>query len=245
MLLPEIIDHILYFTDNSVFDLCLVNKYFNINVKKIRITNNKKYPEMKDEHLASLPNLTELDCTSEGTSDIIHLLVPNLPSEKLKITNYGISKLTQLLILKLGSNDVINKEGISCLTNLKTLDIAGNRIITNDGISNLTKLINLNLACNDSITSIKGLTGLKTLNLSCNRNITNEDISGLTNLQVLNLNYNHMISDISSLNNLKVIYLKGNLHIIDVSSLNHLEILYVDRYSRLSVVNKNVEIVYQ
>lgn len=95
----EIIDHILYFTVNKVFDLSLVNKYFNDNVKKVRITNNRNYPRIKDENLKKLPNLTVL----------------NLYRNKL-ITNEGLSSLTKLTSLNLGYNTIITNEAISNLT---------------------------------------------------------------------------------------------------------------------------------
>jgi hypothetical protein len=42
----EIIDHIIYFTKNPVFELSQVCKYFSINIKQIRITNNQNYPNI-------------------------------------------------------------------------------------------------------------------------------------------------------------------------------------------------------
>lgn len=50
----ELVDHIISFTVGSVFELCLVNKYFNDNCKRIRITSNKKYPDLTDKNLKQL-----------------------------------------------------------------------------------------------------------------------------------------------------------------------------------------------
>lgn len=54
--LPEIIDQIIYFTKNEVYDLLLVNKYFNLNCKAIRILNNDNLP-----YLTALPYRIYLD----------------------------------------------------------------------------------------------------------------------------------------------------------------------------------------
>ena len=56
----EIIDHILYFTKNKVSDLSLVNKYFNNNVARIRITSNENYPKFRTRNLVQLSNITAL-----------------------------------------------------------------------------------------------------------------------------------------------------------------------------------------
>lgn len=76
-----------------------MNKYFNDNVKKIRITSNKKYPGIKDEHLSSLHNLTELIING---------------SMGYKITDREISCLTNLTVLE--ANRIITNDGISNLT---------------------------------------------------------------------------------------------------------------------------------
>ena len=53
--LPEEITNVIIFlSKNKVYDLCLVNKYFNNNSKKIKILNNNEYPKLADEHFILL-----------------------------------------------------------------------------------------------------------------------------------------------------------------------------------------------
>ena len=56
----ELIDHVIYFTNNKVFDLCLVCRYFNNNCKRISVLSNDKYPNIKDINLKKLVHLTSL-----------------------------------------------------------------------------------------------------------------------------------------------------------------------------------------
>src|SRR5437762_2585304 len=66
-LLPkEIKDYIISLTENKVYDLCLINKYFNDNCKVIRIANNFKYPKLIDNNLEILINLTALKLHKNG-----------------------------------------------------------------------------------------------------------------------------------------------------------------------------------
>lgn len=51
-MLPEIIDHVIYFTGNTVTELSLINKYFNFQVRRIRITSNDNYPYIKNVNLS-------------------------------------------------------------------------------------------------------------------------------------------------------------------------------------------------
>jgi hypothetical protein len=50
----EIKDHIISLTENKVYDLCLINKYFDDNCKIIRIIDNFKYPKLTDFNLKGL-----------------------------------------------------------------------------------------------------------------------------------------------------------------------------------------------
>ena len=149
MSLPEIIDLIIYFTVNPIIELCLVSKYWNDNVKKIRITSNRLYPKMKDEHLFLLSNLTELDLNEQLITD--QIINPFGMKRMLKttrtkgITDYGIRNLTNLTILSLSRNDNITDKGISNLTNLTSLNLSNNVMITDHGISNLTNLVYLDI----------------------------------------------------------------------------------------------------
>lgn len=172
-LLLEIIDHIIYFTKNKVTELCLVCKYFNQVCKKIRITSNEKYPNIKDENFAELSNLTTITTSRWDNSR--------------KITNRGISLLFNLTDLNLSGNRKITIDGIKLLSNLVSLRLGYNSRVTDNCLIQLTKLTTLNLTDNDNITdkSIKLLTGLTSLNLTFNHNISDDGISQLTNLTSL------------------------------------------------------------
>src|SRR4030042_4772833 len=105
-LLPEIVNHILYFTRNKVNELSLVCKYFNNNTKRIRIISNEKYPNIKNKDIKKLTNLLILNlCMNDiiinnGIRDLQNLTTLDL-SYNNKITDDGISKLTNLVHLKL------------------------------------------------------------------------------------------------------------------------------------------------
>ena len=75
----EIIKYIISLTENKVFDLCLINKYFDNNCKTIRIVDNCKYPNLADSNLNELTNLTSLNLY-----------------KNIKITDEGIIKLINL-----------------------------------------------------------------------------------------------------------------------------------------------------
>lgn len=143
----EIIDHILYFTHNTVTELCRVCKYFNQNVKKIRITSNEGYPNIKDEHLSMLPNLSKLIAVSNLSITIKQILkLTNLRSlflRDIKMTDEEISSLVNLTSLTLVDNRSISDEGISKLVNLTSLILVRDQKLTTTAVINLTKLMHL------------------------------------------------------------------------------------------------------
>ena len=95
----EIREYIIFLTENKVFDLCLVNKYFNNNCKIIKIVSNfdhlKYYPKLTNVNLKELTNLTSLNLyrndiiKDEGIIDLINLNSIDLFYNK-KITNNGL-----------------------------------------------------------------------------------------------------------------------------------------------------------
>jgi Leucine-rich repeat (LRR) protein len=219
----EIIDYILYFTKNSVFELSQVNKYFNQNVKKMRITNNQNYPLITNEHfkqlpnlailklsqicnkidynkLAELPNLTELHCNrlmmDEHISHLSKLKSLNLCFND-RITNKGVSKLINLTFLDLFGTNEVTYEGISTLTNINCLGLSSNPSIDNGGLVKLTQLKMLDLSHNQIIQddTLSKLTNLIHLRLSYNKMITEKGISTLTNLTSLDLSYNDKVEN--------------------------------------------------
>lgn len=113
-ILPHDIKNIIIsFTIDKVFDLCLVDKYFNSNCKIIRIVDNKNYPKLSDFNLKYLINITSLNLYD---IDII--------------TDNGLKKLIKLNKLDLTANKIIADNGIKKLTNLTTINLDCNQLIT-------------------------------------------------------------------------------------------------------------------
>ena len=147
----EIIKYIISLTENKVYDLCLVNQYFDNNCKIIKIVDNNKYPKITNHKLKILINLTSL----------------NLGSKDNIITNEGIKELTNIKFLNLFDNNKITDDGIKGLINLSSLNLLLSNKITDDGVRGLTNLTYLYLYDNNIITNqgIKVLTNLKKLNM--------------------------------------------------------------------------------
>lgn len=207
----EIIDHIIYFTVNKVSQLSLINKYFNYQVRRIRITSNNKYPYISGGNLLSLPNLTKLKF-----------------SYKFDKIDRKLAKCSKLTYLDVFANDGITNEDISRLTSL--ISLRPNDLITN--ISHLTNLTALNLDANCSITSISNLTALRHLVLDNNRHIEGDQLTSLINLKTLMLNKCRAVTDghISDLTGLTHLDLSGNYRITNqgIFSLTNLVNLNVN-----------------
>jgi len=109
-LLPNEIKHyIISFTKDKLTDLSLIDRYFNDNCKIVRITNNDKYPKLRNENLKELINLDTLNLTFN------HI-----------ITDEGIKELNNITCLNLSWNEMITNQGISKLFNLKSLNLDSN-----------------------------------------------------------------------------------------------------------------------
>lgn len=83
---------IIYFSKCKVYDLCLVDKYFNNNSKKIKILSNKRYPKLLDKHLKEVSNLKSLHLNDE-------VLFTNEGSKKLKNLTYLIINYKLMIII--------------------------------------------------------------------------------------------------------------------------------------------------
>lgn len=235
----ELVNHCIYFTDNPVAELSLVNKYFNNNVKGIRITSNEDYPAMTDEHLPDLPNLTKLDLkgnqgiSDEGVTQLGKLTFLELGfhlnfmrgNTKSIMTDQSLSTLTSLTSLNLNYDKYITDKGISKLVNLVSLSLVENSVrITNEGISNLTNLQTLQIETNSSF-DLSKLSQLTSLSLSDNANVIS--FRYLVNLRKLRLRYNKIISDeqISALTNLEELDLSFNNKITSIKHFTKLKTL--------------------
>lgn len=213
----ELVDHILYFTENDVSELCSLNKYINYSCKVIRVNDNLKRPDLDDKHLEYLINMETL-YLHDNRSIISHDGIPKIITDhvsltRLDITNKGLFKLSNLTSLDLSGNSTITDQGISKLFALTNLNLSGNKYITNQGILLLTNLVSLNLKRNNNITDegISKLINLVSLNISFNETITDQGISNLTNLTSLNLQVNVKITNqgLENLNNITSLNLSG------------------------------------
>lgn len=214
----ELVDHILYFTQNKVTELCLVCKYFNNNIKQIRILSNEKYPGVKDEqHLKELPNLTSLYLFES------------------EITNKGLLNLPNLAGLGLSDGSLITDEGILSLTKLSSLDLFNNASLTDKGISSLTNLSSLSLL-NSNITNngIKTLTNLTELNIMDMPKINDEGIKDLVNLKMFDMGFDNTITNISHLTNLTSLCVCDLVTNDQISSLVNLTRLDISKLSPIS-----------
>src|SRR5947207_13108741 len=79
-LLPkEIKKYIISLTKNKIYDLCLINKYFDENCKIIRIVENYRYLKLTDLNIKTLINITYLRLfmneliTDQGIKNLINL----------------------------------------------------------------------------------------------------------------------------------------------------------------------------
>ena len=164
----------------------------------------------------------------------------------------GLSSLTKLEWLSLGSNRINDISALSGLTKLKWLNLGGNNISDPSPLSGLTNLVYLSLQKNSisDISALSGLTKLEFLHLHQNYALSDisplssltkltelmlgsssisdiSPLSGLTKLETLELGYS-FISDISVLSSLtKLIYLSlGNNNVSDISAVSGLTKLY-------------------
>lgn len=244
----EIVNHIFYFTENNIFELSLVNHYFNDNLAAIRIVNNEKYRSMEDHHILKLTNLQSLDLPGDDP----------MKQYKNKITNEGIDNITigNFISLNLEFNETIIS--ISRLTNLIELNLSCNDMLADSDLNNLTNLTNLNLSCNDMITdkSVSKLTNLTHLDLTGNYRITlqclkslpklvsivtwsdpngistvAENVGELHNLTALRIMNNNSITDdtikkLTKLKTLSIDYLITNEGISDLTNLTDLGVFF-------------------
>lgn len=115
-----------------------------------------------------------------------------------KITSIdGLSHLTRLTMLELGSNRIKSTDGLEVITNLRELWLGQNRI-TDIGaaLSSLINLKKLSLQSNRlaSMKGLEGCTALEELYLSHNGLQEIEDIHSLVNLKILDVANNNVRS---------------------------------------------------
>ncbi len=144
----------------------------------------------------------------------------------------GLEYATNLISLRLYSNQITHLSSLSGLMNLDDLYLGYNQITDTSTLSGLANLGSLDLSGNpiSNFSGLSGLSGLWLLALCGNQISDIPDLSGLTTLHQLYLGANE-ISDISALWNLaqlSYLYLDNN-QISDISALSGLTNLeYLD-----------------
>jgi len=188
------------------------------NLKKLKIKNMDKKVK-RIEGLTIHQSLEELDLESIGIDKIYGLeKLYNLKILKLgrnKISKIsGLKDLKMLENLNLEFNKLINIEGLENLKNLKVLNLSGNQISEIEFLGQLKNLENLNLERNEikSIYGFENLTNLKVLNLNGNQIQEISGLEKLKSLKKLELSYNEIskIKGLENLANLKTLSLRGN-----------------------------------
>ena len=114
-----------------------------------------------------------------------------------------VARLTNLTILNLCFNKIVELRGLSNLTNLKKLYISDNKIVELKGLGNLTSLTHLEISDN-KIAELKGLsklTNLSILSISSNRIAELKGLDRLSNLTEFYIRSNQ-ISELKGLDNL-------------------------------------------
>lgn len=138
-----------------------------------------------DNGLRALTNLVSLQVSSVSDDTLAYL--PHLSKllDPYEITDYGLSKLTNLTSLRGHANIRFTDESIRCLTNLTKLDLQENDI-SEFAVMHLTKLSNLSFE-NANITDecYLRLSHLTFLSILPNNNLTYHGFKNLTKLSEL------------------------------------------------------------
>jgi Leucine-rich repeat (LRR) protein len=191
--------------------------------------------ELKNTDVLSLTQLTELNLW--GVSYISDTFVTGLSgltkldlSKNSSIT-YSVSKLPNLKVLILDSNNSIDEKYLGRIKSLTTLSLKLNCEIGRanwNPLACLPELSELDLSHNWLIRDdhLVPLISLTRLVLECNNSITNDGVSRLTNLAVLNLNNNTRITGdgLATLSCLTQLHLFDN-EVIKGKDLLHLKYL--------------------
>ena len=179
----EILDLIIYFSQNRLYILKQVNKYFSKNCVKLRLN-------IEDDDFNKLFQLTVIKLIDDRIYTAGFANNELLQTIKLKKINDNIlQELVQLRFLGLGNNKTITDKSISELIKLKFIDLSTNQQITDEGLYKLTNLTKLKLRSNNVITDkgIARLDKLIKLDLENNHNITIEAVNKLRTLKTLNI----------------------------------------------------------
>ncbi|GBF95662.1 hypothetical protein Rsub_08644 [Raphidocelis subcapitata] len=127
----------------------------------------------------------------------------------------GLSELTRLTVLELGSNRIRQIEGLEGQGALAELWLGRNRIPKIEGLGHLTNLVRISLQSNrlESMLGLEGCTSLQELYLSHNGIARLEGLSTLTRLKVLDVSNNRIaaVENLTPLTALEDLWLNDNL----------------------------------
>ncbi|MGN1166536.1 MAG: leucine-rich repeat domain-containing protein [Lachnospiraceae bacterium] len=136
-----------------------------------------------------------------------------------------ISGLTQLRMLYLKQDGIIDIKDLKQLVNLEELNLYGNSIADVSAIADMIKLKKLTLEHNNisDISAIEGLKNLEYINIAYNQVSELPDLSSLKNVYYLDVNNNQLtdkdVEKISAMKGLRELNLKGNTQITDLKPL--------------------------
>ena len=128
-----------------------------------------------------------------------------LSAEVLGISDLGpLAKLTKLVELRLGRNQIVNIGPLAGLKNLVMLGLWGNKIVNVGPLAGLKNLVVLGLWGNKivNVGPLAGLTNLEELSLPNNKIVDVGPLAGLTNLKMLDL-FGNRIDDFTPLDGLR------------------------------------------
>lgn len=219
----DIINVIIYFTKNPVFDLLQVCKYFS-KVAFLKVTScNGNHWQLTDDRLKKLANLGRVNIHCMHNPDLIGKSFEYLANLTHLDLNYDahmceqyLLKLKSLVSLKLNRNSRVTNETLLNMTNLTRLNIYNTSHITS--IQTLVNLISLNIGhcLNIDEGQLKCLTNLSKLKLKGNLRI--RDISGMTSITHLDLTSNEVVTSdtVGKMTNLTSLILWSNRKVMDI-----------------------------
>ena len=186
--------------------------------------------------LAELSNLSYLDLSSTGVSDVSALSsLSNLSFLDLSSTGVSdvssLSSLSNLSFLDLSSTGVSDVSSLSSLSNLSFLDLSSTGVSDVSSLSSLLNLSSLDLRSTgvSDVSALSSLSNLSYLYLSSTGVSDVSALSSLSNLRILDLNSTGVsdVSALSSLSNLRILYLNstGVSEVSALSSLTNLKSL--------------------
>ncbi len=220
-------------------EFCISKREFELmtNLRELSLTSNEFITNVA---LRALTGLTQL-FLSKNTVISGHTLrlLTNLVGLGLE-SNEKINADDLCNLPNLRSLDLALNRGVSCvsrLTNLEMLSLCGNRVIEGSDLSLLTNLTSLCISSNRNIcdVDILSLTQLKKLVANESLFISDYSIKRLTSLEELKINGQFsLVGDggIEKLMSLHTLHIKENRHVTlhSIALLTNLKVLHLSKY---------------